>query len=676
MSLTVHVNQLKQSHDSLPWYLRWLFPRKLRDALRLYVPTDANSQKKAQAAWLVCVVYLQETPAWVQWIFNRFHRCLKEFSDSLLVQICRDLHENKQLTSEQIKNNFDLITESAIPDETADFVSAAQKMGLFSEKSSREACRALISKQHGENLAHFGDLLIQLKDTRFFTVEDSVAQRTFVYLNEFPEIIKILEFLKLGNDTRILDRVENIQQLAPLFTPDVLESLSSGLSPLLSMSRVCEALVGSQMIVPFLLAYQLIRRYPALVAPEVFKQHVECLLSCRFLNTLPPALVFLGCYGLLSGEQARENFDAIIKNRHLRDILKTMQQLKKNRVLTQENAQALFKKVLEHPQPWHLTSMIEDLANCQLLTNPNNLDAVLKALEPKQLALSLYQLRDYPELLRQAQENFELILQNRQETRNLLQTLTILSRAGLLIGEDAVRIRAMIVSVKSLELLERALKEMQFYQLLTGESARKNLTIVLTCRDLADRLFGFEQLRRLRLFYSENAQNCFEQLFNHSNPKQFGCVLEQLSNSVAVAEIQSAVMYTIVHLLHETSEPEVTCLVLKILYQEHVLSGSLAEQLLAMMPKDNTICKIYEELKAMQADGALNRLTVEDYQQLFCCQLSFVLDEPINSSERGMVMTAAEDSRASSLLCQARLFAPSSSSARSESPIIEEGLAV
>jgi hypothetical protein len=186
--------------------------------------------------------------------------------------------------------------------------------------------------------------------------------------------------------------------------------------------------------------------------------------------------------GLLAGDVALVNFDAVAGEQGPRRVAEAFRLLNDKILLIGDAAQANFDAVVRHRDPFQVAQALKAIGRAGLLAGdiaPANFDAVAEHEDSRGVAEALGGLHRAGLLTRDvAQANFDAVIAN-EDPRGVAEALGVLQRAGLLTGDAAQENRDAVAEQEGPRRVVEALGALHSAGLLTGDTAQDNFDALI-----------------------------------------------------------------------------------------------------------------------------------------------------------------------------------------------------
>ncbi|KTD21090.1 hypothetical protein [Legionella londiniensis] len=204
------------------------------------------------------------------------------------------------------------------------------------------------------------------------------------------------------------------------------------------------------------------------------------------------ALKILTAAGLLKGDSAQANWDALARHPDAHSVEIALQYLTIYGLLKGKSAQANWDVVVRCPDPFDVPLALHELSVCGMLDNESAQafrDAIARHAKPYGLAKAFVRLtrNGFPGLLKgEPLDSYWAVIANHPEPRYIAKLLKILSRGELLKGESALKNRNAAIQHANPDKIAGVLQKLAQAGLLAGELAQANFDALMTMQSGAD----------------------------------------------------------------------------------------------------------------------------------------------------------------------------------------------
>jgi predicted MarR family transcription regulator len=245
---------------------------------------------------------------------------------------------------------------------------------------------------------------------------------------------------------------------------------------------------------------------------------------------------YLSDYGLLTGDMAQANLNAVVAHRYPLRVADALRKLNNDGLLTGDMAQANRDAVVAHAHPLGVADALRELNRDGLLTGDMaqaNRDAVAAHTHPLGVADALRELnRDGLLTGDMAQANRDAVVAH-GDPPCVADALRKLNNDGLLTGDMAQANRDAVVAHgdRDIQSLAHILYELSHAGLLTGDMAQANFDAVVAHRDTLSVEYILRKLNNDGLLTGDMAQANFDAVVAHTNPWDLAGALRKLSHA-------------------------------------------------------------------------------------------------------------------------------------------------
>jgi hypothetical protein len=275
-----------------------------------------------------------------------------------------------------------------------------------------------------------------------------------------------------------------------------------------------------------------------LLTGESAQANRDAVAGHQHPDMVAAVLSFLSKKGLLTGESAQANRDAVAGHQDLYKVALALKLLQTVGLLAGESAQANFNAVAEHQNPDKVVVALTFLQTVGLLTEESaqaNFNAVAGHQLPDKVAAALHCLPKAGLLTREsAQANRDAVV-GHQKLYEVAIAIESLHSDGLLAGASAQANRDAVAGHQDPFGVARTLKTLQTAGLLTGASAQANRDAVAGHQDPFGVALALKLLQTAGLLTGVSAQANRDAVAGHQNPDKVTHALEALQTAGLIA---------------------------------------------------------------------------------------------------------------------------------------------